>query len=273
MRACEQALAHLAQADALQSRIASLARIRVGHACIYSPLPVDEALPRIRALAAEDRHPLATAHQRLYEGRVLGMQGETERAHELVSGARQLFVEAGLLVTAGGMAIAESELDFERGDLERAELTLRDGLDLLERIGDRSYYPTLAAVLAHVLVNRQRFDDVPGWLDRARATTAADDIVNFIFIDAMEGAVLAHAGKLDDAEAAGRRSVELADTTDFVYARPFAHSYFAETLALNDKQEEAMSHATTAMEILEAKGNVMLAARLRERLAAVGVDV
>jgi hypothetical protein len=34
-----------------------------------------------------------------------------------------------------------------------------------------------------------------------------------------------------------------------------------------------VEHATTAMEILDAKGNVMLAARLRERLAAVGVDV
>ena len=273
IRACEQALAHLARADALQSRIARLVRFRLGGACMYAPLPVDEALRRIRALAAEDRHPLAAAHQRLVEGRLLGMRGETERARELVSGARQMFAEAGLLVTAGGMAIAESELAYERGDLVQAELTLRDGLDLLERIGDQFYYPTLAAVLAHVLVNQQRFDEVPGWLDRARATTGPDDIVNFIFIDGMEGAALAHAGKLNEAEAAGRRSVELADTTDYTYARPFAHSYFAETLALAGKEDEAREHAATAMGILAGKGNVMLAARFRERLAAVGVEV
>ena len=52
-----------------------------------------------------------------------------------------------------------------------------------------------------------------------------------------------------------------------------AHSYFAETLALAGKQDEALEHAAKAMEILDAKGNVMLAARLRERLAAVGVDI
>jgi hypothetical protein len=50
-----------------------------------------------------------------------------------------------------------------------------------------------------------------------------------------------------------------------------AHSYFAETLALAGKPEEAARHATTALGILEAKGDVMLAARVRERLAVAGV--
>jgi class 3 adenylate cyclase len=271
--AWEQALAHLAQADGPQRRIASLARNRLGVACIYAPLPVAEALRRVRALAAEDPQPLGTAHQRMVEGRLLGMQGEVERARELVSGARQLFVDAGLLVTAGGMANADSELAFERGDLEQAELILLDGVELLERIGDRSYYPTLAVMLAHVLVNQQRFDDVPAWLDRARATTGTDDIINFVLIDAVESAALAHAERFDDAEAAGRRSVELAEQIDFVWARPLAHSYFAETLALAGKPAEAAEHADTALAILEAKGNIVLAARLRERLTAVGVDV
>jgi tetratricopeptide (TPR) repeat protein len=271
--ACEQALAHLAQADGPQSRIARVARIRLGVAYIYAPLPVDEALRRIRALVAEHRHPLETAAQRTVEGRLLGMQGDTERARELVSGARQLFVEAGLLVTAGGMAGLDSELAFERGDLEQAELILLDGLDLLERIGDRSYYPTLALMLAHVLANQQRFDDVPEWLDRARATTGTDDVINFILVDALDGAVLAHEGRHGEAVAVGRRAVELAEQIDFVWARPLAHSYFAETLALAEKHSEAAEHACKALEILAAKGNVTLVARLRERLAAVGVDV
>ena len=270
--ACEEALDHLARADALQSRLASWARTVLCGAALYAPLPVDTALKRVRALAQEDRHPLSSASQRLVEGRLLGMKGETERARELVRGARQMFVEAGSLVTAGGMSMTEAELALERGDVEQAELTLRDGLDLLERIGDQAYYPTVALMLAWVLLNGQRFDEVPLLLDQARATTATDDIVNFIFIDMIEGAVLANAGRLDEAEAIGRRSVELADTTDYVYARPIAHSLFAETLALDGKQDGAMEHASIAMEILAAKGNIMLAARLRERLAAVGLD-
>ena len=273
MSACEKALVHLERANALQSRIASSVRFRLRATSMYAPLPVDDALRRIRALAAEDRHPLALAHTRLVEGRLLGMKGEAERARELVRGARQMYAEAGLLVTAGGMAIAEAELDLELGDLERAESILLDGLGLLERIGDRIYYPTLAVMLARALLNQERFSDVREWLDRARATSAADDIVNFIFIDFIESALLAHDGRLVEAEAAGRRAVDLADTTDYVYARPLAHSYFAEALALAGKRDEALEHARVAIEILDAKGNVMLAARLRERLAAVGLDV
>jgi len=269
--ACEQALAHVARADGPQRRIASIARIRLGVACIYAPLPVDDALRRVRALGA--KHPLETAHQRLVEGRLLGMQGDVERARDLVSGARQMFVDAGLLVTAGGMANALSELAIERGDLEQAELTLLEGLELLERIGDQSYYPTLAAMLAHVLVNQQRFDEVEAWLGRARATTGTDDIINFILIGAVEGAALAHAGRLDEAESVGRGSIELAEPIDFVYARPVAYSYFAETLAMAGKQPEAVQHAVTATETLERKGNVMLAASFRKRFAAVGLDV
>jgi tetratricopeptide (TPR) repeat protein len=273
MSACEQALAHLERAHALQSRLASSVRYRLRATAMYAPLPVDEALRRLRALATQDRHPLALAQQRLVEGRLLGMKGEAERARELVGGARQMYAEAGALVAAGGMALSEAELELELGDLERAESILLDGLDLLERIGDRNYYPTLAVMLAEVLLHQHRLGEVSEWLDRSRATTGADDVVNFLLVDALEGTVLAHEGRHEEGEASGRRAVELADTTDYVYARPAAHSYLAETLALGGKTPEAVEHATTAMEILDAKGNVMLAARLRERLAAVGVDV
>jgi class 3 adenylate cyclase/tetratricopeptide (TPR) repeat protein len=273
MSACEQALAHLERAHALQSRLASSVRYRLRATAMYAPLPVDEALRRLRALATQDRHPLALAQQRLVEGRLLGMKGEAERARELVGGARQMYAEAGALVAAGGMALSEAELELELGDLERAESILLDGLDLLERIGDRNYYPTLAVMLAEVLLHQHRLGEVSEWLDRSRATTGADDVVNFLLVDALEGTVLAHEGRHEEGEASGRRAVELADTTDYVYARPAAHSYLAETLALGGKTPEAVEHATTAMEILDAKGNVMLAARLRERLAAVGLDV
>jgi class 3 adenylate cyclase/tetratricopeptide (TPR) repeat protein len=272
MHACEQALVHLERANALESRLADSVRFRWRATSMYAPLPVDETLRRVRALAAEDRHPLSLAHARLVEGRLLGMKGDAERARELVGGARQMYVDAGLLLSAGGMAIAESELEYELGDVERAEAIARDGLDLLERIGDSGYYPTVAAMLAQTLLHQGRFDEVREWLDRSRETSAADDVVNFVVCDAVEGVLLAHEGTRAESELLGRRAAELADTTDYVYARPVAHAYFAETLALAGKNDEAREHAATAMEILEHKGNVMLAARFRERLAAVGLD-
>jgi hypothetical protein len=109
-------------------------------------------------------------------------------------------------------------------------------------------------------------------LDHARRLTATDDLVNFMFTGFAEGLVLAHENRLEEAERVGRETVELADRIDFCFGRPLAHSYFAETLALVGKPEEAAGHAATAPGILEGKGDVMLAARMRERLAAVGIQ-
>jgi len=78
---------------------------------------------------------------------------------------------------------------------------------------------------------------------------------------------------LPEAESVGRETVELADRIDFCFGRPLAHSYFAETLALVGKPEEAARHAATALGILEGKGDVMLAARVRERIDAVGIHI
>jgi len=94
-----------------------------------------------------------------------------------------------------------------------------------------------------------------------------------VLIELAEGRLLAHENRLAEAEAVGRRGVELADRIDFCFARPLAHSYFAETLAEAGQPEGATHHATTALGILEAKGDVMLAARVRERLAAAGVPI
>ena len=110
-------------------------------------------------------------------------------------------------------------------------------------------------------------------LDQTRRISATDDLINFVFIGFAEGLMLAQEGRLPEAERVGRQAVELADGTDFCFGRPLAHSYFAETLALVGKPEEAARHAATALGILERKGDMMLAARVRERIDAVGIHI
>jgi class 3 adenylate cyclase len=271
--ACENALRHLERADAAPGRIERKVRWRLLWTYIYAPIPIDVALARVRDLAREDQGPLARAHERFVTGRLLAMKGEAEQARELTHGARQVFADAGLLVSAAVLAMSEAELELEAGEWQQAERLLHDGLDVLEEMGEQLYYSTLAAQLALVHLNQSRFADAREWLERTRATTGADDLVNFILIGFVEGALLAHENRLADAETAGRRAVELADGIDFCWARPLAHSYFAETLALAGKHADAVGHANTALEIATAKGNIMLAERLRERLAAVGVSV
>ena len=181
-----------------------------------------------------------------------------------------MFADAGLLISAW-RGTFEATIAIRAGDWPKAERTLREHFDRLVELGEHSYASTIAAVLPMVLVSQRKLAPARDALDEARRTTDADDLINLVFIELAEGRLLAHGNDLAEAEAVGRRAVELADRTDFCFGRPFAHSCFAETLALAGKPEEATHHATTALGILEAKGDVMLAARVREQLAAAGV--
>jgi len=52
-----------------------------------------------------------------------------------------------------------------------------------------------------------------------------------------------------------------------------AHRYLAEIFALASKPGAAREHASRSLAIAERKGDVALAARVREQLSAVGVEV
>jgi class 3 adenylate cyclase/tetratricopeptide (TPR) repeat protein len=268
--ACEHALLHLERAGAAQSHLGQRTRQLLLRTYIYSPIPVDDALARVSKLSRDDDGPLVRAAEHIVIGSLLSMKGEINRALELVRGARQMFADAGLLVSAR-RGTFEAGIAIRAGDWPKAERTLRDGLDGLEELGEHRYSSTIAALLAMVLVSQRELAAAHDALDKARGITANDDLLNFVFIELAEGRLLAHENRLAEAEAVGRRAVELADRIDFCFGRPLAHSYFAETLALAGKPEEAARHATTALGILEAKGDVMLAARVRERLAVAGV--
>ena len=270
--ACEHALFHLERAGAAQSHIGLRTRQLLMTTYIYSPIPVDDALARISELSRDDDGPLVRAAERLVIGTLLSMKGDIDRALELVRGARQAFADAGLLVSAQRHAFAEADIEIRAGAWQQAERTLRKGFADLEELGVHGGSSTIAAILAMVLVSRRELAAAHEALDQARRTTATDDLLNLVFIGFAEGRLLAHENRLVEAEAVGRHAVELADRIDFCFSRPLAHSYLAETLALAGKPEEATRHATTALGILEAKGDVMLAARVRERLAAAGVS-
>ena len=269
--ACEHALLHLERAGAARSHLGQRTRQLLLRTYIYSPIRVDEALARVSELSRDDDGPLVRAGERsIVIGSLLSMKGEIDRGLELVRGARQTFADAGLLVSVW-RGTFEADIAIRAGDWPKAERTLRDGLDGLEKLGEHSYSSTIAAQLPMVLVSQRKLAAAREAVDQARRITDDDDLINFVFIELAEGRLLAHENRLAEAEAVGRRAVELADRIDFCFGRALAHSYFAETLALAGKPEEATHHATTALGILAAKGDVMLAARVRERLAASGV--
>jgi len=151
---------------------------------------------------------------------------------------------------------------------------LRESLEILEEIGNLSFYSTQALYLAECLYRGGADDtEIEDLCAKAEKVTAADDLINFVWLDMIAGLLHARRGANDEAEERSRRAVELADTTDFYAARSFSRAYLAEVLARSGRTIEAAEPATEAFEILGAKGDVTAAAQFRSRLSSLGVAV
>jgi class 3 adenylate cyclase/tetratricopeptide (TPR) repeat protein len=271
--ALERALEELEGTGEPGSWLAQNARNRLMSAHVYAPLPVEEGIERVLALGGVEHGLLAEAWQRQSLGRLYSMTGEFELARELVYGARQAYVDAGLLQTAGGIAMGVADIEWRAGDSEAAEEVFREGVAGLEAIGERAFYPTLALQFATLLYEHGRHDEARHWCDKARAASGADDIVNFLYLDALDGCLLARAGGFEEAEAAVARILRRADETDFNDKQVLAFRYAAEICHRVSKVDAAREHATRSVTIAEARGDVVLAARVREQLARVGIEV
>jgi len=268
---CERALAHLERAGG--TRLAIPVRARLLSSYPFGPTPVEEAIERVTAIRRGEHGALAEAWSRTVLGLLLAMQGEIDRARELVRGGRQAYFDAGLFMTAGGMSMREAKVEFRAGDLAAEEALLRDGLELLEQIGDRMFHATVALDLAKCLYNQERYDEVGRLCDSARAITGADDLINFVDLDGLEGGLLARRGSHEEAAERARRAVELAETGDFFETRAWARRMLAETLALAGRMGEASEEAAAGLAHFDAKGDVTGAARARERLVKLGIEV
>ena len=271
-QACRRALMYLERAGASDGRVAASVRERLVGTYVFAPTPVDEAIEAIYALGTSESDRLGYAWQRQALGRLYAMRGDFGLARELVGGARQEYHDAGVLVLAGAISMSEADIELRAGDLAGAESVLRNGLELLERLGDRNFYPTVAVILADVLYGQGRHDEAGSWCAKARATAEPGDVVNFVFIDAIEGALLAREGRPDEAEARARHAVELTEGIDFQEGRATARRYLAEVLFLAGRTPEAHAFAGEALAIREAKGDLAGAARDRELFARLGIE-
>ena len=271
--ACEQALEHLERTGQLHSHLANSIRSRLLVSYYFAPAHVDEAIERVRAVQHGSYGPIAEAWEGSVLGRLYALKGEIERARELVRGGHEVFLGAGLLVSAKGMSMSEAEVEWRSGDFTAGERAMREALELLEKIGDRSYQPTVALDLARHLYQLGRYDEVRPLCTRGRELTGADDLVNFVFLEGLEGGLLAREGRYEEGEAHVRRALELVETADFFEARAWVRLMLAETLSLAGRKAEAAELAAQGLSIREAKGDMAGAARDRVRLEEVGIAV
>jgi hypothetical protein len=270
--ACERGIHHFRRAGAI-ARTEDL-MWWIPSAYTLGPTPVAEALERVEALyRGAGGSILREAGSSAGRARLLAMQGDVDRARELLSASRETMRAAGMAVSAAGLSMYEGWVEHRAGDHVAREQTLRSGLAELEALDERAFASTTAMYLAMGLHEQARYEEVRELCVLGREKSAPDDVVNFIYGDALEGWLLAHEGRFDEGLALATDALARSEATDFFDIRVEIRLLVADCRIANGQADEAATVAGEALAILAAKGDVTGEARARERIAELGIRV
>jgi tetratricopeptide (TPR) repeat protein len=260
--AAERMLAHARAADA--TWLENTAKRQTLQAHIWGPTP----FPDVALLLSEESAMLrSTPTLMARQASVVGRLGRVEEARTLLEAARERSAEFG----SWNLYWGQQTWDLEKygGDLAAAESALRGEIDCGERAGMTGTNSSSMGYLAECLCALDDFDEVDQWIERARAATEPHDVESQIAWRKPRALLLAHRGDYAEAETLAQETVRLANGTDDPTAQADARVVLADVLGLAGQTDQAATTLDEAIELFEAKGNVLGAAFARSRADAI----
>jgi tetratricopeptide (TPR) repeat protein len=142
-----------------------------------------------------------------------------------------------------------------------------------EELGQSSELSTVAAGLARVYCEVGRLDEAERWAARSAELGSGDDASTQMLWREARAKVQAHRGQHAEAERLAREAVRIGERTEALNAQADTYADLAEVLALAGRRKEAAAALEQALGRYEAKENVVMAGRMRERLASLRTGV
>src|SRR5262249_19843699 len=96
-----------------------------------------------------------------------------------------------------------------------AETELRAGYEALKKVGEKSHFSSVSALLAQAVYAQGRLDEAEQLVRESAAASRANDIHTQTAWRATHAKILAHRGLLADAEALAREAVAFVAKSDF----------------------------------------------------------
>jgi class 3 adenylate cyclase/tetratricopeptide (TPR) repeat protein len=240
---------------------------------LYGPTPVDQAIKQceeLRERAEGDRKTEAMTCCAL--AHLKAMHGKFEAARDLFRHSRALFEEFGWKLDAALTSIDSGPAELLAGDPQAAESELRRDFEALDRMGERNYISTTAGWLAEAMYRQGKLDEAEQFGRFCEEVAAFDDVTSQVLWRSIQGKVLARRGRLDEGERIVRAAVDIIGRTDALDYQGNAFMDLAEVLSLEGRTEEAAMAIMEAVQLFEAKGNIVSAEHSRGALAAALVS-
>jgi class 3 adenylate cyclase/tetratricopeptide (TPR) repeat protein len=239
-------------------------------AAYFGPVEVTDGFRLLERIRGSVRGMHAEANLHVATAGLLGLTGRFDEAREEFARGRAIFAElgSGLRLIIGGQVLAETEM--LAGRFDEAERILRDMLAAYDELGETGFNSTAAALLAYVLCWQSRFDEAEGFADRSRELAAEDDVASHNEWRVAHALVLSSRGEHSRALETVDEAIAIIETTDYLHSQGESFEARGDVLAAAGREDEAADAFRTALDRFESKGILPAAARVRERLAALG---
>jgi class 3 adenylate cyclase/tetratricopeptide (TPR) repeat protein len=232
-------------------------------AAVLGPTPCLDVIERAR-----DTLAWARAHSnRSLEGNVLTGMGEMLARAGRIPDAQDAFAEARAVLGELGrsqvayMPIWTAAVEPLASDPAGAERELRAAYEFFAGLGADHILATVAPMLAATLVPQGRLVEAIALTERAEGIAAPDDLDGQVKWRLARSAARVAESEHADAERLAREAVALAETTDSILMHADALAGLGYGLVAAGAADEALGPWSSAIELYEAKGDVVSAAR------------
>jgi len=250
-----------------EPRLAARAATTKAYALLLGAVSADEAIRQCEELVSRvggDRRAEAIVSGTLSV--LQAMRGSFELARELYGQQRQILESLGRNVAALTTSINSARVELLAGDPEAAEREARRDFDALGALDERYFRSTVAGMLARALYEAGRYAEAEAVVEEARALTADDDFESQVLWRGVAARILARSGRTDQALELSESQLRIAAETASPVFEAEARVERAEVLALLGRQDEAEPPLREALRLAEAKGDLVSADRIRQRL-------
>ncbi|HEX2025060.1 MAG TPA: adenylate/guanylate cyclase domain-containing protein [Actinomycetota bacterium] len=203
---------------------------------------------------------------------VRAMEGRFDEARELAERARKILEEFGFRLRASWVSETSGTIEMLAGDPAAAERALRAGFDAAVDFGEQGFQVTVAALLAHALVDQGRVEEAERFTTLSREAAAEDDVASQVLWRSARARILVATGGLEEAEALARQALILVEGTDDVNMHADTLAVLADVLVEQGRPQEASAALDRAVELYVGKGNAAAAEASRRRRQAIVVS-
>ena len=218
--------------------------------------PSEPLVERSLALAELSGSMLARAWALRQRGELRQTAGDLDGAELDLAAAHALFEEAGTAVLTAKTLNGLADVACSKGQPERAERFLREGIRILKPLGDRGTLVETQRQLAQVLLELERVDEAERYALQARETVGPEDVSSRATTRGALGLVRAAQGRDEEAERLLREGVEILERTEFRLLLSYQRSLLVQFLRERDRDDEADALAAADAAVAESAARI-----------------